>query len=104
MVQPVVDYLVGRGHRVIRATDIGLGGEEDWVLIEYADGAQPPYVLVTFDTDFKNAAVRRDARCLWIRDPERTARARVAEHYDALIQLFERGQRLVTLPRLGGPE
>jgi predicted nuclease of predicted toxin-antitoxin system len=99
MVEPVALLLIGRGHRVIRARDAGLAAEEDVVLIDYA--LVDDLVIVTFDPDFRRAIRRRGGRCLHVRDPERTARARLAKYYREVIRLFEGRARLVTLPSEG---
>jgi predicted nuclease of predicted toxin-antitoxin system len=102
MVEPVVDLLVGRGHRVIRARDAGIAGEIDIVVADYA--LIDDLVIVTFDPDMRRVIRRRgEGRCLYVRPPELTARARLAEHYNAVIDLFVRRARLVTLPPAGTP-
>jgi predicted nuclease of predicted toxin-antitoxin system len=101
MVEPVAAYLNGRGHPVRRARDVGLADEEDVVLVEYALVAD--LVIVTFDPDFRSSLLRKGARCLHIRPPERTARRRLATHYDGVMELFWEGAFLVTLPGDGPP-
>jgi predicted nuclease of predicted toxin-antitoxin system len=101
MVEPVAMLLNGRGHPVRRAREVGLDKEADIVIIDYALVAD--LVIVTFDPDFRSSARRRGARCLHIRPPERTARRRLAEHFQAVINLFWQGALLVTLPTEGEP-
>jgi len=102
MVEPVAALLNGRGHPVRRARDVGLADEADIVIIDYA--LEFDLVIVTFDRDFRSAVQRQGARCLHIRPPERTARRRLREEYEAVIALFLGGALLVTLPREGDPE
>jgi predicted nuclease of predicted toxin-antitoxin system len=101
MVEPVARLLTGRGHRVVRARDAGLADEEDWVVVEYA--LIDDLVIVTFDPDFRRSIVRRGARCLHVRTPERTARQRLADHYYGVVKHFNERARLVTLPADGEP-
>lgn len=101
MVEPVALLLNGRGHRVIRAREAGLSAEEDGVIADYALVAD--LIVVTFDPDFRGAIRRRGGRCLHVRDPERTARRRLATHFQEVVTLFAGGARLVTLPRDGPP-
>jgi predicted nuclease of predicted toxin-antitoxin system len=101
MVEPVALLLNGRGHIVVRARDAGLSAEVDGVIADYAD--LDSLVIVTFDPDFRGAIRRRGGRCLHIRTPERTARARLATHYEETIGFFVAGARLVTLPPDGRP-
>jgi predicted nuclease of predicted toxin-antitoxin system len=101
MVEPVAQLLNGHGHPVRRARDVGLAAEEDIVIIEYALEAE--LVIVTFDPDFRRGTLRKGARCLHIRPPERTARRRLARHYRAVVDLFWQGVLLVTLPAEGPP-
>jgi len=101
MVEPVALLLNGRGHVVVRARDAGLADVEDGVIVDYA--LIDDLVIVTFDVDFRRAIRRRNARCLHVCAPERTARGRLAEHYDEVIRLFGARARLVTLPRNGPP-
>jgi predicted nuclease of predicted toxin-antitoxin system len=101
MVEPVAALLMGRGHPVRRAREVGLADEPDIVIAEYALAAD--LVIVTFDPDFRSKLRRKGARCLHIRPPERTARARLAAHYRAVIDLFWDGELLVTLPADGNP-
>ena len=60
-------------------------------------------VLVTFDPDLRDSAVRGSCPVLHIRPPERTARSRVTEHYQAIVEMVGEGHRLVTLPGTGEP-
>jgi predicted nuclease of predicted toxin-antitoxin system len=101
MVDPVADLLNGRGHPVRRARDVGLSDDLDVVVVEYA--ITEDLVIVTFDPDFRSSARRKGARCLHIRPPERTARRRLAEYFDAVIAFFWDGALLVTLPARGEP-
>lgn len=102
MVEPVALLLNGRGHVVIKARDAGLAAEDDTVVIDYA--LVDDLVIVTFDPDFRSAIRRRgEGRCLHIVGQERTARARLAEHYDEVVQHFNQRARLVTLPADGPP-
>jgi predicted nuclease of predicted toxin-antitoxin system len=102
MVEPVALDFNGRGHPIRRARDVGLAADDDIVIIDYAL-ASGNLVIVTFDPDFRSAARRQAARCLHIRDPERTARRRVGEHYERIVAHFWEGATLVTLPRTGEP-
>jgi hypothetical protein len=101
MVEPVALLLVGRGHVVIRARDAGLAGAADNVLVEYA--LIENLVVVSFDPDIRRSIRRCGARCLHIHPPERTARARLADHYRDVVQHFANRAHLVTLPRNGPP-
>lgn len=101
MVEPVARLLQGRGHVVVRARDAELADAEDGVVADYA--LIDDLIIVTFDPDFRRAIRRRGGRCLHVRPPERTARARVAENYDEIVRLFHERARLVTLPTDGPP-
>ena len=101
MVEPVAALLMGRGHPVRKARDVGLADEPDAIIAEYALAAD--LVIVTFDPDFRSSLRRRGARCLYIRPPERTARERLAERYREVVRLLWSGQALVTLPPDGPP-
>jgi len=74
----VRDLLNGRGHPTVSAREVGLSDAGDADLIEYA--LSRDLVIVTFDNDFRRHVVRQEARCLFIRRPERTARARTTLH------------------------
>jgi predicted nuclease of predicted toxin-antitoxin system len=102
MVEPVATLLVGRGHRVTRVRDAGLANDADPVIAEYA--IAKGLVVVTFDADFRNGAMRRGARCLYIRPPERSSVERLKTHYEAVMALLLAGSQLVTLPRKGEPK
>jgi predicted nuclease of predicted toxin-antitoxin system len=69
MVDQVATLLIGRGHPVRRLREVGLANEEDLIVAEYA--IETDLVIVTFDPDFRSSAVRKGARCLHIRTPER---------------------------------
>jgi Domain of unknown function (DUF5615) len=102
MVEPVVDLLTGHGHKVTRVRDAGLATDDDAVVAEYALSFD--LVVVTFDYDLRNRAVRGGAACLHIPPPERTAYARVQDHYSALADLLKGAPHsLVVLPRNGPP-
>lgn len=99
MVEPVVSLLNGRGHRVLRARDVGVEKEEDQVLVEYALANR--LTVVTFDRDLRDSVVRSGCPCLHIRPPERTARSRAAAAYEPIRSALEAGHRLVTVTRTG---
>jgi predicted nuclease of predicted toxin-antitoxin system len=99
MVEPVADYLNGRGHPVRRVRDIGLASADDIDVAAYASAHD--LVVVTFDRHFRNSLIRRNCRCLHIEGVERTARNRLAEHYRSIVDLFYDGRREVVLPRNG---
>lgn len=101
MVEPVARLLNGRGHRVVRARDAGLAAEQDADIIEYC--LRNELVVVTFDGDFRDSALRAGCRCVHIRHPEITARGRLREHMDGLMALLDAGVRLATLPSSGPP-
>jgi predicted nuclease of predicted toxin-antitoxin system len=101
MVEPVVALLIGRGHPVRRARDVGLATDDDAVLGDYV--LIDDLVIVTFDPDFRSSARRKGARCLHIRPPERTARERMRTYYREVVALFWDGARLVTLPANAPP-
>ncbi len=101
MVEPVADLLNGRGHPIRRVRDLGLATESDAVIADYA--LIDDLVIVTFDGDFRSSVRRKGARCLHIRHPERTARRRLAEHYELVVALIWDGNGLVTLPKVGLP-
>ncbi len=99
MVEPVVNLLNGRGYRVRRTREAGLADEDDQVLVEYC--LNWDLVLITFDSDLRDKAVRGQCRVVHIRTPERTARERVAAAFDEVIGQLSRGSRLVTVRRDG---
>jgi predicted nuclease of predicted toxin-antitoxin system len=101
MVEPVAALLMGRGHPVRKAREVGLADESDAVIAEYALAAD--LVIVTFDPDFRSSLRRQGARCLYIRPPELTARARLTHHYRDVVRLLWSGAVLVTLPPHGPP-
>ena len=101
MVETVALLLEGRGHRVIRAREAGLGAEDDAIVAEYALIGE--LVIVTFEPDFRRRARRGGPRCLHIRTPERTARERLAGHYREVKRHFDERAQLVTLPSSGEP-
>lgn len=101
MVEPVAMLLNGRGYRTIRARPAGLAIEPDDVLVQYS--LANDLVMVTFDTDLRSATRRRGGRCLHIRPPELTAVERLREHFNAVINLLQAGNPLVTLPSSGPP-
>lgn len=101
MVEPVAALLQGRGHPVVRAKEAGLARASDAEVVTYALSQQ--LVVVTFDPDLRDKAVRGNCPVLHIRPPERTARARVAKHYRAIVEMVGEGHRLVTLPGTGEP-
>ncbi len=86
MVEPVVLLLNGRGHRIIRARDAGIEAEDDQTLVEYALARD--LVVVTFDKDLRDSALRGRCRCLHIRPPERTARQRLADAHAVIVHCF----------------
>lgn len=96
MVEPVARLLIGRGHPVIRARDVGLDDDDDIVIADFAlEGGD--LVVVTFDHDFRRAVVRRGCRCLHIRGREATARQRLAAAYREAFARFSAGERDVRL-------
>lgn len=99
MVEPVAMLLNGRGHRTVRAHQAGLATAEDADVAEYC--LTNNLVVVTFDLDFRKAMLRAGCRCLCIRGRELTARERLADGYSRVIELFETGVHLVTLPTTG---
>lgn len=101
MVEPVAALLQGRGHPVARAKEAGLARASDAEVVAYACTLQ--LVLVTFDPDLRDSGLRGNCSVLPIRPPERTARARVAQHYRSIIEMVGEGHRLVTLPGTGEP-
>jgi len=101
MVEPVAALLQGRGHPVVRARDAGLATASDADLVAYA--LRQSLVLVTFDRDLGRAAVRQGCPVLRVQGPERTARARVGQHYAAVVARLWAGARLVLIPRDGPP-
>jgi predicted nuclease of predicted toxin-antitoxin system len=101
MVEPVAALLMGRGHPVRRTREIGLATEADAVIADYA--LVEDLVIVTFDPDFRRSVVRKGARCLHIRNPERTARRRLARYYREVVEMIWEGAQLVTLLSDGPP-
>lgn len=102
MVEPVTLLINGRGYRVRRAREVGLADEDDQALVEYCLAWDP--VLVTFDPDLRNKALRGQCQVLHVRTPERTARQRLADAMDAIVARLNLGHRLVTLKRDGSVE
>lgn len=82
MAEPVVKLINGRGHRILRARDVGLEAENDQTLAEYA--LTNDLIIVTFDRDLRDSAIRSGCACLHVRAPERTARRRIAAAYQAI--------------------
>lgn len=99
MVEPVVSLINGRGYRIRRAREVALADEDDQALVEYC--LNWDLVLITFDGDLRDKAVRGRCRVLHIRTPERSARDRVAAALDQVIDHLARGSRLVTVRRDG---
>lgn len=92
-------FLVGRGHSVSRAREVGLADEPDSLLVEYA--LVNDLVIVTFDAGLRPAAMRRGCRCLHIHPRESTARKRLQDAYDEVVSLLHHGHRLVTIRGTG---
>jgi predicted nuclease of predicted toxin-antitoxin system len=99
MVEPVAAFLNGRGHRVVRARQVGLAGDDDAVIAEYARAND--LVVVTFDYDLRSSVLRRGCRCLHVLPRESTARRRVTSAYPAVVELLARGCHLVTVDKEG---
>ena len=99
MVEPVVRLINGRGYRIRRARDVGLADEDDQAVVEYCLSAE--LVLVTFDADLRDKALRGLCRVLHVKAPERTARERLAVVMSDVVQFFAHGRRLVTVRRDG---
>lgn len=99
MVDPVVDYLNGRGHRILRARDVGLARASDADLVEYA--LANTLVLVTFDGHLRDSSLRAGCPCVHFRPREITARKRISDCYDETTRLLRAGVRLVTIDSKG---
>jgi predicted nuclease of predicted toxin-antitoxin system len=99
MVEPVAAFLNGRGHRTLRARQVGLGADDDAILAEYA--RVNDLVVVTFDYDLRSSVIRRGCRCLHILPRETTARRRLASAYAEMTALFAQGCHLVTVDKEG---
>lgn len=99
MVEPVAAFLNGRGHRIVRARQVGLAADDDTVIAEYARAND--LVVVTFDYDLRSAVLRRGCRCLHVLPREATARRRVVDAYDGMVSLFGQGCHLVTVTKDG---
>jgi predicted nuclease of predicted toxin-antitoxin system len=99
MVEPVVRLINGRGYRIRRARDVGLADEDDQTLVEYCLNWE--LVLITFDADLRDKALRGRCRVLHIKTPERSARDRLAMAIDEVVRFLARGSRLVTVRRNG---
>jgi predicted nuclease of predicted toxin-antitoxin system len=95
MVEPVVAYLNGKGHRVPRARDVGLADSDDSELVEYALANE--LVILTFDPDLRSSSLRGGCQCLHIRPRESTARERLKARYAEVVQLLTTGCKLVTI-------
>ena len=102
MVEPVTLLINGRGYRVRRAREVGLADEDDQALVEYCLAWD--LVLVTFDPDLRNKALRGQCQVLHVRTPERTARQRLADAMDVIVARLNLGHRLVSLRRDGSVE
>jgi predicted nuclease of predicted toxin-antitoxin system len=89
----------GRGYRIRRARDVALEAEDDQAIVEYCLAWQ--LVLVTFDADLRDKALRGQCQVLHVRTPERTARDRLAQRMDDVAARLLRGHSLVTLLRDG---
>ena len=99
MVESVVRLVNGRGYRIRRAREVGLADEDDQTLVEYCLSWE--LVLITFDSDLRDKALRGRCRVLHIKTPERSARDRLAVAIDEVVRFFLRGSRLVTVRRNG---
>jgi predicted nuclease of predicted toxin-antitoxin system len=95
----VIRYLRGRRHRVVLVRDVGLAGEDDEPVVQYA--LANDLVAITFDADFRRNLLRAGCRCVWIRFPESTARQRLRDGYVAVMALLEAGQPLVRIQPSG---
>jgi hypothetical protein len=73
MVEPVAAFLNGRGHRIVRARQVGLAADDDAVIAEYS--LANDLVVVTFDYDLRSSVLRRGCRCLHAPPREATAGA-----------------------------
>ena len=99
MVRGVIDHLIGQGHPVRTARELGLQEEPDSEIAEYAFAQD--YVVVTFDSDFRSSVLRRGARCLHIHPREITARERLAARYAEVLEALQGGCHLVTVDAKG---
>jgi uncharacterized protein YaiI (UPF0178 family) len=99
MVEPVAAFLNGRGHRTVRARQVGLAADDDAIVAEYARAND--FVVVTFDYDLRSALLRRGCRCLHVLPREATARRRVADAYTDIVSLLGQGCHLVTVTKEG---
>ncbi len=99
MVHGVVDYLIGRGHPVRTARQVGLQQAEDAEVAEYALAQE--LVVVTFDADFRSSVLRHGARCLHIHPRETTARGRLKDAYADILKALQAGCHLVTVDAKG---
>jgi predicted nuclease of predicted toxin-antitoxin system len=99
MVEPVVRYLNGKGHRMLRARDLGLANAEDADLVEYA--LYNELIIVTFDPDLRDSSLRGGCQCLHIRPRESTARERLKGCYADVVAALRAGSKLVTIDAKG---
>ena len=99
MVEPVAAFLNGRGHRTLRARQVGLAADDDAVVAEYARAND--LVVVTFDYDLRSSVLRRGCRCLHVLPREATARRRVTLAYEDVVARFAQGCQLVTVTKDG---
>jgi predicted nuclease of predicted toxin-antitoxin system len=99
MVQGVVDLLMGRGHPIQTARQVGLQQALDADLATYA--LSKGLVVVTFDRDLRDSALRAGCRCLHIHAREATARSRLKDAYDDVIALLGAGHLLVSVDKQG---
>jgi uncharacterized protein YaiI (UPF0178 family) len=99
MVEPVAAFLNGRGHRIVRARQVGLAADDDAVIAEYS--LANDLVVVTFDYDLRSSVLRRGCRCLHVLPREATARRRIAQAYDEVVALLAGGCHLVTVTKDG---
>jgi predicted nuclease of predicted toxin-antitoxin system len=101
MVEPVFALLQGRGHPVTRARDAGLAEAVDSDIVEYS--LAKALVVVTFDRDLRDTAVRGSCQVLHIAKKEVSARKRLEAYYTDVVGLIGAGHGLVTLPTTGPP-
>jgi hypothetical protein len=99
MVEPAVDLLIGRGHRVIRARDADLSDEDDQVLVEYALALG--LIILTFDRGMRRKVHLAGGQCLWIETPEPTAKKRLADGYRDVCALLQVRHPIVSVKRNG---
>ncbi len=92
-------FLNGRGHRTVRARQVGLSADDDAVVAEYARAND--LVVVTFDFDLRSSVLRRGCRCLNVLPREATAKRRVANSYQDIVALLRQGCQLVTVGKDG---